>query len=102
MNDFPFLVANAKREKDRLTVTAPWDQSKICDVPVADSDAVEVALKNAHKIFMDRDYWLSPYKRIEILDKAAEIEDLSPPFLYPGILILLNPSRSVSIDRNAF
>ena len=73
MNDFPFLVARAKPEKDRLTVTAPWDQSKICDVPVAGSSAVEIALSNAHKIFRDRDCWLTPDKRIEILDKTAEI-----------------------------
>ena len=73
MNDFPFLVANAKPEKDRLTVTAPWDQSKICDVPVAGSSAVEIALSNAHKIFRARDCWLTPDKRIEILDKTAEI-----------------------------
>ncbi len=73
MSDFPFLVANAKPEKDRLTVTAPWDQSKICDVPVAGSSAVEIALSNAHKIFRDRDCWLTPDKRIEILDKTAEI-----------------------------
>jgi len=73
MTDFPFLVANAKPEKDRLTVTAPWDQSKICDVPVAGSDAVEIALSNAHKIFRNRDCWLTPDKRIEILDKTAEI-----------------------------
>ncbi len=73
MNDFPFLVANAKPEKERLTVTAPWDQSKICDVPVAGSSAVEIALSNAHKIFRDRDRWLTPDKRIGILDKTAEI-----------------------------
>ena len=73
MNDFPFLVANSKPSKDRLTVTAPWDQSVICDVPVADSNAVEIALSNAHTIFKDRDRWLAPYKRIEILDKTVEI-----------------------------
>ena len=73
MNDFPFLVANSKPSKDRLTVTAPWDQSVICDVPVADSNAVEIALSNAHAIFKDRDRWLAPYKRIEILDKTVEI-----------------------------
>ena len=73
MNDFPFLVANSTPSKDRLTVTAPWDQSVICDVPVADSNAVEIALSNAHTIFKDRDRWLAPYKRIEILDKTVEI-----------------------------
>jgi len=73
MNDFPFLVANSTPSKDRLTVTAPWDQSVICDVPVADSNAVEIALSNAHAIFKDRDRWLAPYKRIEILDKTVEI-----------------------------
>ena len=73
MNDFPFLVANSTPSKDRLTVTAPWDQSVICDVPVADSNAVEIALSNAQTIFKDRDRWLAPYKRIEILDKTVEI-----------------------------
>ena len=73
MNDFPFLVANSKPSKDRLTVTAPWDQSVICEVPVADSNAVEIALSNAYTIFKDRDRWLAPYKRIEILDKTVEI-----------------------------
>ena len=42
-------------------------------MPVADSNAVEIALSNAHTIFKDRDRWLAPYKRIEILDKTVEI-----------------------------
>ena len=72
-NDFPFLITNAKPAKDRLIVTAPWDQSKICDVAVADSKAVEIALTNAHKIFKNRDRWLTPEKRIEILHNTSEI-----------------------------
>ena len=73
MNDFPFLIANAKPAQDRLCVNAPWDQSQICDVPVANRESVEIALSNAYKIFKNRDLWLTPNKRIEILDKTAEI-----------------------------
>ena len=56
-NDFPFLIANAKPAKDKLSVTAPWDQSLICEVPVANSEAVEIALLNAYGIFRNRDRW---------------------------------------------
>ena len=48
--NFPFLVANAKPGKDRLIVTAPWNQSEICDVAVADAKAVEIALTNAYQL----------------------------------------------------
>ena len=72
-NDFPFLIANAKPAKDKLSVTAPWDQSLICEVPVANSEAVEIALLNAYEIFRNRDRWLTPNRRIEILDKTADI-----------------------------
>ena len=51
-NDFPFLIANAKPAKNKLSVTAPWDQSLICEVPVANSEAVEIALSNAYEIFL--------------------------------------------------
>ncbi len=71
--NFPFLVANAKPGKDRLIVTAPWNQSEICDVAVADAKAVEIALTNAYQIFKDKDRWLNPEKRIEVLHKASEI-----------------------------
>ena len=63
-NDFPFLIANAKPAKDKLSVTAPWDQSLICEVPVANSEAVEIALLNAYEIFRNRDRWLTPNRRI--------------------------------------
>ena len=46
--NFPFLVANAKPGKDRLIVTAPWNQSEICDVAVADAKAVEIAVSYTH------------------------------------------------------
>ena len=63
--NFPFLVANAKPGKDRLIVTAPWDQSEICDVAVADAKAVETALTNAYQIFKERDRCILQDKRIE-------------------------------------
>ena len=50
-NDFPFLIADAKPAKDKLSVIAPWEQSLVCEVPVANSEAVEIALLNAYEIY---------------------------------------------------
>lgn len=71
--DIPFLIPGAQPAKNTLVVEAPWDRSTIATVPVADAAAVEVALQNAAAIFKNRDRWLTPATRIEILEKAAAI-----------------------------
>jgi acyl-CoA reductase-like NAD-dependent aldehyde dehydrogenase len=57
----------------RITVTAPWDGGEIATVSALDDAGAETALETAWRIFRDRRRWLPPSRRIEILERAAEI-----------------------------
>ncbi len=57
----------------QLPVTSPFDGSKIGSVGIADADAVDKALDTAYGLYRDRRQWLSGEKRIEVLNKAADI-----------------------------
>ena len=71
---YPLMIAgHTTKNKNIITVTAPFDDSKIATLDTADSDAVEQALFTAHHLFNDKSKWLSASKRIEILNKAAEL-----------------------------
>ena len=73
MNDhFPLLVPGA-RAAGTMEVTAPFDNAVIATVEQADQAGVEKALTTAYRLYRDRDEWLSPAKRIAILDRAIEI-----------------------------
>ena len=54
-----------------MSVTAPFDGSLIATVDTGGTDAVNKALATAHGLFRDRDAWLSPARRIEILERTA-------------------------------
>lgn len=69
----PLMVPGAKPGPDILEVTAPYDQSPICTLETAGLDAVDVALGTAARLYRDRDSWLEPYERIQILEGAAAI-----------------------------
>lgn len=56
-----------------LDVTAPFDGAHIATVDVADEKAIETALTTAYTLYRDRSKWLSASKRIEILEKAAQL-----------------------------
>ncbi|MEH6456513.1 MAG: aldehyde dehydrogenase family protein [Cocleimonas sp.] len=56
-----------------ITITNPFDGSKITDIPKQTGTDVEQALAQASQTFKDRDNWLPAYKRIEILEKTAEL-----------------------------
>ena len=56
-----------------ITVVAPFDGTKIDTVPNSSQQDVEKALATAHALYRDRDGWLSKPRRIEILQRAAEI-----------------------------
>jgi len=56
-----------------ITITNPFDGSKITDIPKQTGTDVEQALAKASQTFKDRDNWLPAYKRIEILEKTAEL-----------------------------
>ena len=69
---FPLMIPGADSSGE-LIVTAPFDGKKIATVSCVDSKGVEKALENGHRLFENRDLWLSIPKRLEILDKAATL-----------------------------
>jgi len=70
---FPMLVPGATSNDGELKVRAPYDGSVIATVTTADNAAIDRALKNASSLFEDRDRWLKPRQRIDILSKTAAI-----------------------------
>ena len=70
---FPILIANANPTHQKIDVVAPFDQALIATVETADSDVIELALATAHSLYIDRDNWLKPEQRIDILQKTADI-----------------------------
>lgn len=72
--NYPLMIAGSKtKSKATITVTAPFDNSKIATLDTADSVAVDQALTIAHDLFNNKSKWLSASKRIAILNKTAEI-----------------------------
>ena len=67
------MCAGAKSDSPDLEVSAPYDGAPIATVATADSGTVEAALAAAYALFRDRDAWLSPGRRTEILERAAAI-----------------------------
>ncbi len=70
---FELLVPGAQRTRNPLKVTAPFDQKVLATFETGDSETVERALKTADKLFQNRTNWLPKYRRIEILEKTAQI-----------------------------
>jgi acyl-CoA reductase-like NAD-dependent aldehyde dehydrogenase len=56
-----------------VKVTNPFDGSLIKEIPMNNSTDVESALQTAQALFVDQSQWIPAYKKIEILDKVAEI-----------------------------
>ncbi len=70
---FDLMVPGTPDTGREITVTAPWDGSKIATVSAIDSAGVDRALNTAYTIYRDKDAWLAPSKRIEVLEKTAAI-----------------------------
>ena len=70
---FPLMVPGAKSAGADISVTAPFDDSAIADVAVADMKTVETALATAAALFADRDSWIPPGRRIEIFERTVEL-----------------------------
>jgi acyl-CoA reductase-like NAD-dependent aldehyde dehydrogenase len=73
MRRWPLMVPGATSAADDQTVTAPWDGRPLATVAATDMATAERALDTAWGLFRDRAGWLPMPRRIEILDKAAEI-----------------------------
>ena len=70
---FPLLVPGAEAEGRDVEVFAPLDRSLIATVACAGAEGIQRALQTAYALFRDRDRWLSPARRIDILRRAAAL-----------------------------
>jgi len=55
-----------------LTVEAAYDRTPLATYPMTGRDEALAALEAAHACFANRDRWLTPGKRIEILERLAQ------------------------------
>ena len=69
---FKLLVPGAK-PAGSVNVTAPFDGAHIASIETGDATAVEIALSNAHDLFINKKSWLTAEQRISVLEKAADI-----------------------------
>ncbi|MGI9303696.1 MAG: aldehyde dehydrogenase family protein [Gammaproteobacteria bacterium] len=70
---FALLVPGAKDAGRKIDVSAPWDGAPIAQLAAIDHAGVEQALQTAYAIFRDKDRWLPPAARIDVLEKTAAI-----------------------------
>lgn len=70
---FPLMVPGSKTTSPPREVSAPYDGTLLATVDTADSGVVERALATAYALYRNRDAWLSPARRIDILRKAAKL-----------------------------
>ncbi len=69
---YPLLVPGAAAA-GQVEVVAPFDGTPIATVEQADRAGVERALATAASLFRDRDAWLSPDRRIDVLARTVHI-----------------------------
>lgn len=56
-----------------MQVVQAFDRKLIKEIPTDDAQALELKLEMAARCFKDRDSWLKPYERIELLKRAAQL-----------------------------
>jgi len=76
----PLMLAEPSEAAGTLLVRAPFDQQIIAEVETCDLAHVDGALRVAHRLFRNRDGWISLHERISILERAVKlmIEERSP------------------------
>ena len=72
IDHFPLMVPGSKTTSPPREVSAPYDGTLLATVDTADSGVAERALSTAYALYRNRDAWLSPARRIEILRNAAK------------------------------
>lgn len=70
---FPLMIPGASSGSGDIDVVAPFDETPIAKVATGDADAAEAALATAYGLYRDRSRWIPTARRIEILERAAEI-----------------------------
>lgn len=56
-----------------LKVHSPYDQSLIKEIPLKTAEEMESTIKKAYGLFNDQSKWLPKYKRVEVLEKIAQL-----------------------------
>lgn len=59
--------------KNELEIFSPFDQKLIKTLPLQDSNELEKALAIAHNLYKNRSLWIPAWKRVEILEKTAQL-----------------------------
>jgi acyl-CoA reductase-like NAD-dependent aldehyde dehydrogenase len=67
------MIADQSDAAGTVQIRSPYDQQVIANVETANAVHVEKALQIAHKLFRNRDAWISLHERIEILERAADL-----------------------------
>lgn len=67
------MLEDAPAAAGQLEVKAPFDGRSIATVDTAGMAHVEPALTAAHRLFRDRSGWIPLHRRIEILERTAEL-----------------------------
>jgi len=57
----------------QLKVFSPYDNKLIKEISMVGTEEVEKALTTAYRLFKDRSKWLPAYRRVEILERVAQI-----------------------------
>ncbi|MFC2094621.1 aldehyde dehydrogenase family protein, partial [Bacteroidota bacterium] len=57
----------------KLKVFSPYNNKLIKEIPMVGAEEVEEALTTAYGLFKDRSKWLPAFRRVEILERAAQI-----------------------------
>jgi len=70
---FKLMIPGATSSDGIVEVRAPYDGELIATIDSADAVSVETAMSTAYRLFTNRDAWLSPARRIAILEKLAAI-----------------------------
>ncbi len=81
---FPLMVPAARAAGGPREVRSPLDQSLIATLDQVDLAGAQQALATAERLFRNRDAWLSPARRIEILRRAADLIQPAPRPSGPG------------------
>lgn len=71
---YSLMIANHDNaDREKVTVSAPFDSSTIATLDAAGVSDVEKALATAADLFNDKSKWLSASQRIDILTKTAAL-----------------------------
>ena len=70
---YSLMLHKASSPAGVIEVYAPFNRSIIAEVETANAEHIDQAMNVAYSLYRDKDSWLPLHKRIEILEKTAQI-----------------------------